>query len=508
MDDELERLISHPFEEEKASAALASTPTYSTIRDYGAFRKSPDVVFRPHVSVADVVHERLLAAGLPLSVKETVSPYAERLESYLEEIKKSYKIYVETAVDETLEREARRLERRYFQTKATEEQLAFIRMKRYYEKIKTFQEIAKDDWREVHKLVDTLTVIAATQATAKELETDFLNSVNILIRQTDSYLDALKLYIQVEQETLDNITGSYRTVLTYKPQIRYTPGAFFGDPQELPHAEKSQESPEEEEIAPENMPGSIARSIVLETRERRLNRASILSTVLLGSRDWNRTVNYSMELPVRFYEESVEHFKEAYQVNLDPQNVQTALSTAAALVRKGQGESFLMQYRQMIHDLLADISEKLTNEDFPGLDRPNVFLYHCGPRIFLNILIATLKSLGIGEIFFLDHNNGTVREMPEELIKKELIDWWNATFSALQGEDVDSYLAYSRALEMVRKSYRALYEEGVRLRKKEQPGAAYFGLEKWMRENRVRIFGIRKIEIFRRFITGSLLEQG
>ncbi len=515
MDEDLEKLLTHPYDEPvlakdtRLLEAESSTDfTSRTVKDYSAFRNSPDVTLRPHISGANLIESRFFSPTLPGTMKNALIQYAPRLKDCIDDLKKNYNIYVETATDDILEKEARRLDRRYFQQKANEDQIAFIRLKRFYEKIKTFHEIARDDWREINKLNDTLSVMPETQIFARQIEAEVLRGVSLLMRQTDSFLDALKQYMRIEQETLDAITGSYRTVMNYTISIIYTISAFFGEAPEI--IDMPPETPAEDSFSSSDRDGpagSIARNIIIESQERRLNRSAILSALLLGSRDWNRTPHYSMELPVRFYAESVENFKNAYHVNMDPKNILGPMNTAAALVRQGQGENFLERYKTMIRNLFSEIMQELITIDFPGLDRPNVFLYHGGPAVILNILLFRLRQSQLGEIFYLDKLNVTVREIPEELIKKELIEWWNRLFSDLQAEDVDSYLTYSRTMELVKKEFRALHEEGVKLRKKEQPASTYVGLEKWLKDNRIRVFGFRKIEVFKRFIPGTILDQ-
>src|SRR5690606_22819831 len=121
--------------------------------------------------------------------------------------------------------------------------------------------------------------------------------------------------------------GSHRTVVTYNPEIVYTIAAFFGEkPQPKQKADKPEDSlplVDREISGPE---GSLARSIVLETMEHRLNRASFFQCDLIGSRDWNRTHHYVMQVPVAYYDECVNNFRRAYQVNLDPDNVKTAMA--------------------------------------------------------------------------------------------------------------------------------------------------------------------------------------
>ncbi len=523
MDDELEKLLSNPFDggaakssggdagfEGDKSAILRSIKEHAqditsrAVHDYSGFRSGVDVVLRPHISSGELIQNRLFSDGAPARVQELVAPHAGRFRVNFEELSKTYRTYVETAVEEVLAREAERLRRRYFQSEATPEQLDFIKFKRFYEKIKTFNEIAKKDWREIQKFIDTFSVISETRSLVADIENEHLRNINLLMRQTDSFLDALKLHMQVEEETLDQITGSWRVVATYSPDVRYTMPAFFGDERvEQPDENVDAGVPDDDGSETQ---GSIARNIVIESREHKLNRASVFSAKLLGSRDWNRTPHYSFEVPVAYYDECLDNFKKAYQVNIDPNDVKGPMNTAAALVRAGEGKSVLNKYVTMVHHSLEEITDELTNKDFPGLEKPLVFLYHAGPGVMYRTLLTTFNRRRIGEMFYLDGNTNN-QEIPAELVKKELIDWWNDKMESLTGEEVDSYLTYSRALEMVKKDYRALYDEGGVMRKKEQPGANYFGLEKWMKQNRTRVFGLRKVEVFKRFLNNTILSS-
>lgn len=492
--------------------------TSSAVKNHSAFKRSADLVLRPHWGVADAVRDRLLGPNLQPEIAEAVEPHAEKLREALDLLQKNYRIYVETASNESLEKEASRLERRYFEKTGEPGQLRFLRLKRFYEKIRTFNEHAKRDWREVQKVIDNLSVLNDTRSLAYHLERQYLRSITLLIRQTESLLDDLRLYLEVQEESIDRITGSHKVTANYKADIRYSIGAMLGEPEEPDNAGPAQaeegprdwelESAAREREREEERKGSIAYNIVLETREHKLNRASIISTPLLGSRDWNRSPDYNMEAPIQYFEDCVEVFRDAYHVNLDTDNLLLGpLPPGAAQVRRGMGADVLGPYGEMVLELLNTAAIMILVDDFPGIEKPEVFLYHCGPNVFYRILLGELKQRGIGEMFHLDGNKQSVREFPEELLKKLLIDWWNERFDRLSGEEVDSYLTYSRQLEIVRREYRILYEEGVALRKREQPGANYLGVEKWLKENRNRVFGLRKVEIFKRFIPGTILES-
>ncbi|MBX7059893.1 MAG: hypothetical protein K1X75_17660 [Leptospirales bacterium] len=493
---------------EESRGAEGGELTSRELKDHSNFRKSAELALRPHWSVADLLRQRFFSPILPPEIQEGIAPTADRLNQALDRLQKSFRIYVETAASESLEREAERLERRYFRDLGQRNQIEYVKLRRYYEKIRTFNETAKREWREIQKVLDTLLVLKDTRSMAAELEREFVRGVHKLVRQTESFLDDLKLYLEVSSESIDRITGSAKIACEFNPEKRYTIAALLGDAPGETEQVAQQPAAVEEQRNVNASESSIAQFIVLETREHKLNRASIIATPLLGSRDWNRSPDYILEIPIRYFDECVTQFRSAYHVNMSPDKLlHMPLPTAAAIVRKGVGEMMLGEYHEMIVDIINNAAIMCLVDDFPGVDRPDVFLYHCGPRVLDRILVAELKQSGLGEIFYLDDNNNSIREYPQELLQKILIDWWNDRFRKLSGEEVDSYLSYSRQLEMVRREYRALHEEGVALRKKEQPGSSYLGVEKWLRENRTRVFGLRKLEIFRRFVTASVLES-
>ena len=98
-----------------------------------------------------------------------------------------------------------------------------------------------------------------------------------------------------------------------------------------------------------------------------------------------------------------------------------------------------------------------------------------------------------------------MREIPEEIIKKLLIDYWNKKMKSLTNEDVDSYITYSRAVDMIKKNYRNFLDRGMEMKKIELPHATYSQSIAWIQRNQNRILGARKIEIFKRFLAETIL---
>ena len=535
MDEDLFQILSHPFtaggvagvendELEETVVLQSNALKYVTgeksllqndLENFELFRNDPPLVFEPHIHLNDTIREVYLSARLTDHHREAVQSVAPELEHRTSELVKYYKIYIQTATEDGLSREALRLERKYFDEPGKYGQIPYIKIKRYFEKIKTFNEFCRNHWREIFKILDSLELHSDLEEFRGRIPSDLRVRIYPMIRLTDAFLDSLKRYLKVEAEVYDTMTRAYRVDMVFDPELRYSLEGFFGDPpdeEEISSREKTAteedegEEEAEEDLPPEVFEGSIARSIILETREHRLAGSRILSVPILGSRDWNRTPDYRLEVPLEDYEACLETFRIAYHVNVPETLGKLPTNQNTALGRKGTGARYQQAYGTMVQEILGEIRRTLLEEDYPGLDKPSIFLYHTGPLVFYRILLAYLRQRNLGEMFYMQERN-PAHEFPLPLIKKETIFWWNGNFSGLDGEEVDSYLYFSRILEMVKKDFRILFEEGSRMRKKEQPGAGYSGLDRWIRENRVKVFGVRKVEVFRRFIPGSQIDE-
>jgi hypothetical protein len=516
-DRDLAALLSKPFQmdtlakaEEAAFLSSATKdpltrPEASDEEEIRLFLRPVEGILRPHISTANTILERIFAPGLEDSTRAVIDQYADDLKQDIDALRKAYRVYAETAADESLTREATRQVRKFFQEEAGANEINFVKLKRLYEKIKTFNEKAREIWRSINKLVDTFSVIHETRRLVRGLEADYLQPIQKLIRSTEIFLEALGRHIHINREQRDSVTGGFRIDLSYDASTVYTveamvepeDGAAPGEMEDEPEAEK-------EDAGPPAV--SIARSIILETRERRIHRASLYAVPLLGSRDWNRSQDYGLEISVQAYRTSLEQFKDAFQVVLKAEDQPSSLTPSAAMIKKGSGASSLEAYIDLIEAMLNDESRSLVTKDFPGLLHPDVFLYHSGPHVILKIVLATLRHRNIGDVFRIDEQSQIRREYPETLIKKILIEWWTERFRTVDREIVDSYLTYSRCMEMIRKEFRACYNAGVDMRKAEQPTGSYLQQDGWIKQNRQRIFGIRKYEVFRRFLADTMFE--
>jgi hypothetical protein len=513
MDEDLARLLTAPFAQETTGreSQISTGPRSITIpggdksQQYGIFLNPPDISLALHKETIEHIRTALLDPALPAQTQQAVRQHAPELREMTDHLLRLFRTYIETADDDALEKEAKRLERRFFEKPNDEGQIEFIKLKRYYEKLRTFNASALDIWKSIQRALDTLSVITETRDQALKSHRDSIESVHALIRKTDSFLNALKNYLGVTNEKKDVITGVFQISLTFQPDVYYTIGGFFeGRKRESIRREAHEEPSEGDRIGEKGF--SIARNIILETHENKLNRSMFYRSNLIGSRDWNRTPHYVLEVSVIDYEKCMKLFRESYHVNLEQGETAGKLNYSAAILKKNTGEKLIAKYVNLVMQTLENIALNIMNNDFPGLDNPQIFLYHCGPKVFYSILVATFQSANIGEMFYITRDKNIEREYPEAMLKREVIEWWNRVFEKLTVEDVDSFIAYSRCVEMVNKDYRSLYDESLVIRKKET-GQGLIGFEKWLHENQKKIFGLRKIEIFKRFLKDRWFES-
>jgi hypothetical protein len=498
---------SQPEQRQSSSATLSEA-----LSDFSTdiFHRPIELVLRPHATVSQIILTRIYQARMHPETMTVIERYGSDLVEKLEEIRRYYRVFVETSSDDLLEKEAARLVKRFFQNNPTDNQKDFIKLKRFYEKIRSFQDIAEEHWNDVQKLIDTFSIINETRNLVKDLPERYLPEINSLLRRTGLFLLNLKEYAKIEDESRDAITGNLTVRMVYDPEIRYTiEDALSSERNSLEEILKG--SPEKEnnekEESEQTEQASIARNIVLESRSRRFQHSSFFSVPLLGSRDWNRSPHYSLEIGLLDYEEEKRFFEDAFHVVLLREDIEKIVQLNSLVANHGSGKARFSEYTEQIIAILDETASQLIDEDFTGIPHREVFLYHIGPRTFYTILINSLRTLHIGDIFYVNSNNQIVRILPEFVLKKILIDWWIERFEDLDIEVVDSYLSYSRNLEILRSEFLIAFEKARELRRQEEPGASYLTFDDWLRRNRYRIFGMRRYEVFRRFFPDLLFKM-
>lgn len=485
------------------------------------FNRPIELVLRPHATVSQIILTRIYEARSEPTLMNIVERYGSDLVEKLEEIRRYYRLLVETCADTLLDQEAERLVKRFFGDQADENKNNFIKLKRFYEKIRSFQDIAEERWSDIQKLVDTFAIIPETRHLVKDLPDRHIPDINSLLRRTGLFLLRLKDYAHIEDSHTTNLNNdSNLTVkMTYDPQIRYTiKDALNTEQNTLEELFKDNAPNSKIDTHTENIEStefedqsSIAHNIVLESRSRRFHRSNFFSVPLKGSRDWNRTKHYSLEIGMIDYQKEHHFFYESFHLILNRDDLEKAVQlnnlVAARDENQTEGQKRGPEYTSLMIETLDSIASDITTEDFPGAPTKEIFLYHIGPVAFRSMQISILKSKQIGDIFYINASNQIVRILPELVITKLLIDWWVERFENLDIEEVDSYLNYSRTIEFLRSEFLVSYEKAREIRRSEDPTASYRNFDDWLRKNRNRIFGRRKYLIFQRFFPDLLFQM-
>ena len=473
------------------------------------FKRPIELVLRPHATVAQVVLTRIYQARTQPETMTIIERYGSDLVEKLEELRRYYRVYVETSAEDLLEKEASRLVKRFFGDDADENQKDFIKLKTFYEKIYSFQEIADNHWSDVQKLIDTFGIIAETRHIVKDLPNRYMPEINTLLRRTALFLLHLKNYANIEDQSVDPKTGILTARMVYTPEIRYTISAALGshDDSLVSILDAESDPNTTEPTISDDVDSSIAQNIVLESRSRRFHRSNYFSVPLLGSRDWNRSPHYSLEISMVDFNDEMRMFRDAFHIILGRDDMEKLVQLNNLVSQRGIGAGRITEYTEHIIGILDEASSRLIDEDFAGIPHPHVFLYHIGPVSFRSILLNGLRTTHWGDIYFVNSLNQIERRLPEIVLQKILIDWWIERFESLDIEQVDSYLMYSRNKEMLRSEYLTVFEKAREIRRQEEPNESYRTFDAWLRKNRYRIFGIRRYEVFRRFFPDLLFNM-
>jgi hypothetical protein len=290
--------------------------------------------------------------------------------------------------------------------------------------------------------------------------------------------------------------------MTYTEEIDYTLEGIYESlsesiQEEIKLTEKKKETYQEIK--------SPIETIIIESEIKKFYR-NVLYTNILGSKDWNRTKDYYLELNKEDYQKDLNKFYQSIYIIYDKKTFEESISMFSSVrtgLEKKDIEEIFQYYINMIQGLLNENYQAIINNDFAGIIKPTIFFYHIGANTFYSIIKEDLREKKLGEILYLE-NQLLLREYPYNLIKKILIDWWNELTSLLDIEEIDSYWIYSIHLEYVLQEYLKDYE----LIRKEsiKNHISNYQFDEWFKKNYRELLGLRKYFIYKRFYPTLLID--
>lgn len=465
------------------------------------FLRPIEIVLRPHITISQEILKQFYNAQKDVKIKKIIQQYGSDLIEKLESIRKFYRIFIEVNTESSLELEANKLVKRFFGDNYNENHKNFIKLKRYIERLKSFYEQASKLWKDVEKLIDTFLYIDETKTIVLNLKQN-ISRISLLNHQTDIFLKILINRLKISDFNYNPSNFSFNANMTYTEEIDYTLEGIYESlsesiQEEIKLTEKKKETYQEIK--------SPIETIIIESEIKKFYR-NVLYTNILGSKDWNRTKDYYLELNKEDYQKDLNKFYQSIYIIYDKKTFEESISMFSSVrtgLEKKDIEEIFQYYINMIQGLLNENYQAIINNDFAGIIKPTIFFYHIGANTFYSIIKEDLREKKLGEILYLE-NQLLLREYPYNLIKKILIDWWNELTSLLDIEEIDSYWIYSIHLEYVLQEYLKDYE----LIRKEsiKNHISNYQFDEWFKKNYRELLGLRKYFIYKRFYPTLLID--
>jgi hypothetical protein len=463
------------------------------------FLRPIEIILRPHVSLSqDILNIFYKRKNIP-TIQKILDQYGSDLLEKLENIRKFYRIFIEANTNNSLEMEANKLVKRFFGDNYSENHKNFIKMKRYIERLKSFYEQVSKLWKDVEKLLETFLYIEETKNIAEDIK-NRLKEIALLNHQTDIFLKLLSKHLKIREFLYNPISFSYSANMTYEEDIDYTLEGIYSSYSQPIKSEQATIIEQKESISTK----SSVETIVIESEIKRFYR-NIIFTKIIGSKDWNRTKDYYLELNKDDYHNDLNKFFSSVHVIYDKKTYDESFQVYASkrtVLEKTQLEEIFQNYLNMLRDLFNQNYQEIVHKDFVGVIKPTIFFYHIGANTFYHIILEDLRDKKLGEILYL-YNQVLVREYPLNIIKKILIDWWNDLSSLLDIEEIDSYWIYFNQLQIVLQEYLKDYEK-IRNQTKNDYLLNYH-FDELFNKNYKDYINIRKYYIYKRFYPSLLI---
>lgn len=403
------------------------------------------------------------------SVREEVFKILDKLDSV-------YKKFILNMVGHTMQQEIDKQSFELFPDSApTMKKIQFIRVKIIYEWVSSFYKWADSSWNQLIPILKVFSTYNSTKNFHERILNKYLKPI------LDLNFDTRELLNRIEQTYNCRIVGSFSkdpdllvSNLIYDEAANYELVSLF---------------PELEIQKNKTFPKPSAKQFEQE----------YYYTAVLGTREWNRNDAYVLYVKDSELKEEEKKFYSSSFVILNPSE-NANINLAAAMVRKNTGVHVAPKYNKMVVTLLDFVVTNLFTKDFPNLCEDTLaFLYHIGPVVMWNILQEDMQRRDFGYCYYLDKNT-IVKFFPETIIKKHIIDFWAEKFVDLKSSQVDSYINYSKGVANIKEAYKIQFDNAASTKRRggEQT------LEEYLRENTGKFFGLRKAQVYRRFIPECL----
>jgi hypothetical protein len=432
------------------------------------------------MEAVDYIRSMLIDPKNPPEVREIFKAQLDDINNLLYPIENAYKKFISNMVGHTMQQE---IDKQCFElfpdTTPNMSKIHYVRMKIIYEWTSSFLKLVENSWISIFSICKIFNTYPATQQYYKDLEDKFLKPIHAL------NIDIKALLTKIETKFDCKIVGSYTkdkevlvSNLIYEEEKDYDFNSLF-----------PQESDTQKRIK------AIGRPFVRKKVE------DYYYTSVIGTKEWNRNDAYILCVKADDLKEEEKKFYSSSFIIQNPSE-NANINLAAAMVRKNAGFSAAPKYNKMVMTLLEFASNNLFTKDFVDVcEDTTAFLYHTGPVVMWNIIQEDMHRRDFGFCYYVEKNS-IIRFFPENIIKKNIIDFWAEKFFNLKASQVDSYINYSKGVSSIRESYKQLFDQAAAT--KRRTVGENKSVDEYLRENTGKFFGYRRAQVYRRFVHDTI----
>lgn len=432
------------------------------IKKLADFKRGYHFYLTQFSSLATGLQNFFASNGLNDSVKRELLPYRKQLDSDISStIKVAKDLMVELDERHQLP-EARKDSISYFQNgNIDNHQLEFIIFHKTFESLRQFYNLAKDSWNSIRLTILSADIKDESFKADVILEYriipifDKIDSLKILLQRM-----ALILNIREKEKlfTARTITPQYSESKVYKLSTVFNVDLGHDEDNMIPS------------FLPEDTPASSPAPIIQKPKPVIVERKAYDNILNTGGKlPWNSNQHYYFRFEIPAYEEEKALFKSVISMDTHMGADEKALRSEmirnlASKTKKDKStleieteyNLFILRYFHFCKEIL------ILSIGIPDVIK-NLFFYHIGPQHFYMIARKFLQEANTGYLHIrLADGKKVSRVLPNEIIKKLIVDFWKDDILPNVGEERNNLAGLKKIIEIVDNKYKEVSKHAMK----------------------------------------------
>ncbi|MCG9874878.1 MAG: hypothetical protein MH321_08835 [Leptospiraceae bacterium] len=432
------------------------------IKKLADFRRGYHFFLSQFTSLATGLQNFFASNGINDAVKRELLPYRKQLDSDIVSTIKVAKDLMIELDEKHLQPAARKDSISYFQNgNIDNHQIDFIIFHKSFESLREFYNLAKQSWNSIR-----LTILSA-DIKDESFKADVILEYRII--PIFDKIDSLKILLQ-RMAVILNIQEKQKLFTTRTTTPRYSETKIY----KLSTAFSSDFAHEEDNLVPSFLPdenqedyskpsAAKPKAVVIEKKAY----DNILNTA--GKLPWNSNQHYYFRFEIADYEEEKALFKSVISMDThmgaDEKALRSEMIRNLASKSKKEKSSieieteynmFILRYFHFCKEIL------ILSIGIPEVLK-NLFFYHIGPQHFYMIARKFLQEANTGYIHVrLADGKKVSRVLPNEIIKKLIVDFWKDDILPMIGEERNNLAALKKIIEIVDNKYKEVSQHAMK----------------------------------------------